>query len=339
MILNRLKDFLSQGNSILLSTLIIGIVFTTAIPVKAQWTSHRPDGHAPIGVMADHTHGKSEWMVGYKALLTYGQRNLNGTQSVSLPEIFEDGYVMASKNMLMQMHMLEIMYASTNNLTLMLMVDFMIHNMEHAHAPGFGEDHSHNTVGLSDLSLTGLYKFYDDRNERAHIELGFTIPTGRYDFFEGYNMQLGTGTVDVISGLTYLLQNQSFSYGAQLRSRLSFYENSRGYRHGNKHIATIWGGYMVNEWFSPLLRIEYNRWSNIKGRDPQLDQAIDPARDPNLQGGDRIDLGIGTNFYIRTGSLKGVRIAVEVLAPIYQNLDGPQISQDVGAVFGVQYAF
>lgn len=320
-------------------SLIIVIIVIDATPVEAQWTSHRPDGHAPIGVMADHTHGKGEWMIGYKALITYGQRNLDGTQRISLSEIFEEGYVMASKNMLMQMHMLEIMYAASNNLTLMLMADFMIHNMAHAHAPGFGQDHSHNTVGLSDLSLTGLYKFLDNRNQRAHIELGFTIPTGRYDFFEGYNMQLGTGTADMIGGVTYLLQSQSLSYGAQLRSRFSFYENSRGYQHSNKHLATFWAGYMVNEWFSPLLRIEYNRWGNIKGRDPQLDPSVDPARDPNRQGGDRIDIGIGTNFYFRSGALKGVRIAAEVLPPLFQRLDGPQISQDIATVFGIQYAF
>ncbi len=308
-------------------------------PVSAQWTAHRPDGHAPIGVMAEHTHSQGEWMIGYKALVTYGQNNLDGTDRVSLSEIFDAGYVMASENMLMQMHMLEVMYAFSDEFTLMLMADFMIHDMAHAHAPGFGEDHSHNTSGLADLSLTGMYKFYDDRNQRMHAELGFTIPTGRYDFFEGYNMQLGTGTADIIAGLTYLLQNNAFSYGAQFRSRLSFYDNSRGYRHGNRFQTTAWAGYMLNEWFSPLLRIEYSHWGNIEGRDPQLDPMIDPARDPNIQGGDRIDLGIGTNFYIRRGSLKGLRIAAEALIPIYQNLDGPQLSQDIGVVFGLQYAF
>jgi len=31
-----------------------------------KWTSARPDGHAPISVMGDHTHHKGEWMFSYK---------------------------------------------------------------------------------------------------------------------------------------------------------------------------------------------------------------------------------------------------------------------------------
>ncbi|NBD18196.1 MAG: hypothetical protein GVY04_19270 [Cyanobacteria bacterium] len=31
-----------------------------------QWTSGRPDGHAPIGVMGDHVHGQGEWMLSYR---------------------------------------------------------------------------------------------------------------------------------------------------------------------------------------------------------------------------------------------------------------------------------
>ena len=32
----------------------------------AQWTSSRPDGHAPIGVMGDHRHEAGEIMFSYR---------------------------------------------------------------------------------------------------------------------------------------------------------------------------------------------------------------------------------------------------------------------------------
>ncbi len=30
------------------------------------WTAARPDGHAPLGVMADHTHEAGEWMLSFR---------------------------------------------------------------------------------------------------------------------------------------------------------------------------------------------------------------------------------------------------------------------------------
>ncbi|TVQ00299.1 MAG: hypothetical protein EA359_16045 [Balneolaceae bacterium] len=95
---------------------------------------------------------------------------------------------------------------------------------------------------------------------------------------------------------------------------------------------------MVNDWFSPLFRIDFNHRGNIIGRDPRLDPSIDPARDPNMQGGQRLDAGLGLNLYVRQGSLRGVRFAFEGLLPLYQNLEGSQMATSFTGVFGIQYA-
>lgn len=277
-------------------------------------------------------------MIGYKYSLAYSDRHMDGNRVVPLSEILED-YNMAGQDMAMHMHMLEVMYATSDRLTLMLMGDLMFHNMNHAHAPGFGEDHSHNTSGLGDLRLSGLYKIYDKKNQRMHTELGFTIPTGNINFFEGYNMMLGSGTVDLISGLTWLAQRERTSFGAQVSGQFSFYENKNNYRLGERVNATAWTAYVMSEWFSPLIRLDFNHRGNISGQDPNLDPSVDPARDPNLQGGQRLDAGLGLNFYVRQGSLRGTRFAFEGLLPLYQNLDGPQMATGFTGVFGVQYAF
>ena len=31
-----------------------------------NWSGARPDGHAPIGVMGEHTHKAGEWMFSYR---------------------------------------------------------------------------------------------------------------------------------------------------------------------------------------------------------------------------------------------------------------------------------
>jgi len=55
---------------------------------------------------------------------------------------------------------------------------------------------------------------------------------------------------------------------------------------------------------------------------------IFPTADPNLRGGERIDLNLGINIYQSKGKYKGHRFAIEAGAPIYQSLDGPQLETD-----------
>lgn len=66
---------------------------------------------------------------------------------------------------------------------------------------------------------------------------------------------------------------------------------------------------------------------------------MSPAADPRAQGGERLDVGIGANWYGPSGALRGHRLGFEFLVPIDQRLDGPQLETDWSAVLGWQYAF
>ena len=63
-----------------------------------------------------------------------------------------------------------------------------------------------------------------------------------------------------------------------------------------------------------------------------------PTADPDLRAGQRLDLGLGVNFLNGTGDLAGLRLAAELLLPVYQDLDGPQLEVDSTLVLGLQYA-
>ncbi len=48
---------------------IVGIILqcsNIAVAQENQWSSARPDGHAPISVMGDHYHKKGEFMLSYR---------------------------------------------------------------------------------------------------------------------------------------------------------------------------------------------------------------------------------------------------------------------------------
>jgi hypothetical protein len=64
-----------------------------------------------------------------------------------------------------------------------------------------------------------------------------------------------------------------------------------------------------------------------------------PTADPDLRGGRRLELGAGINFSIARGPLHGHRLALVLLGPVWQNLDGPQLETDWRILAGWQYAF
>jgi hypothetical protein len=60
---------------------------------------------------------------------------------------------------------------------------------------------------------------------------------------------------------------------------------------------------------------------------------------PDFYGGERLELFGGINTVVTEGPLKGHRFAIEVGAPVYQDLNGPQLETDWKLIAGWQYAF
>jgi hypothetical protein len=67
----------------------------------------------------------------------------------------------------------------------------------------------------------------------------------------------------------------------------------------------------------------------------------DPARtaDPNFQGGERIDFDVGVSLAGQGGVLRGHRFGVEILIPVMQDLNGPQLETDWMLTAGWRKAF
>jgi len=80
--------------------------------------------------------------------------------------------------------------------------------------------------------------------------------------------------------------------------------------------------------------LSYLDRGNIDGQDPNIQAPVQTA-DPNRQGIQRLDVGLGANLLLPG---KKQRLAFEVSAPTYQKLDGPQLETDWMLTFGWQYA-
>ena len=307
------------------------------------WSPARPDSHAPIGVMGEHTHGKGEVMLSYRYMFMEMDGSRDGTDSISDAAVLEQ-FPITPTRMTMQMHMLGAMYAPTEDLTMMVMLPYVIKDMDHI--TRMGRRFSTHSDGIGDIKLAGLYKFVDRNQQRLHFNLGVSFPTGSIeerddtpaasDQILPYPMQIGSGTFDLNPGITYLGQGGNWSWGAQALGVIRLGENSNSYRLGNQLMLTGWGARKVADWVSLSLRMEGRTWGNIDGQDSRLNPNLVPTADPDRRGGTQIDLGFGVNFYLPKGNLKGGRFAFEFKLPIYRDLDGPQLETDWQLTAGIQ---
>ena len=110
------------------------------------WDASYPDSHAPIGVMGDHTHGAGEYMLSYRFMTMAMKGHRQGTQSLSAEDVFGLGYDIAALDMTMDMHMIGMMHAPTDKLTLMAMVNFVEKEMHMTRKPAHGMGHMGDTA-------------------------------------------------------------------------------------------------------------------------------------------------------------------------------------------------
>ena len=108
-------------------------------------------GHAPIGVMADHTHEKGESMLSIRASYMKMRGNISEGNSISDSEIltFENPHSNSPANlsvvpieMSMKMLMIGGMYAPSDEITLMLMTMFMDKSMNLNTFHGMSRNHT-----------------------------------------------------------------------------------------------------------------------------------------------------------------------------------------------------
>jgi hypothetical protein len=311
-----------------------------------QWTGSRPDGHAPIGVMGDHTHHAGRWMVTYRYMFMDMNGNRDGTRRLSEQEVFVEGFMVVPTRMTMGMHMFGGMYAPSDNLTVMAMLPYLQLSMEHV--TRMGKRFTAESEGIGDLRLTGLYVMHRWDRQQMHFNAGMGLGTGsvekRDDTTAGLNqklpypMQLGSGTFDLFPGVTYLGQTDDWSWGGQLEGTFRLGRNNEGYSLGNRVAATAWGAKRWSDYLSTSLRLKAQAWGNIDGRDDGLNAAMVPTADPRRRGGEQIDLSFGVNLYGKGGLVKGHRLAMEAAVPVYQSLDGPQLEMEWLLTVGWQYA-
>lgn len=330
----------------------------------------RADSHAPIGVMGDHMHKGGEWMLSYRYMdmsmsgLRDGTKDLSAeTVVTTVPNRFfgmpgqPATLRVVPTQMDMNMHMIGAMYAPNDIVTLMSMVNYMEKKMKmNVYQGGAGRtllgSSSASSKGFGDTKLSSHIRLYEDAMHHVHLNAGLSLPTGdirkegrmlmpngaSMDARLAYGMQLGSGTYDLLPGITYTGLGEKWGWGAQYMATLRLGENAEDYALGDKHQTHLWGSYLFTPALSVSARLTGEHDGKIEGRDAAI-MGPSPAADPDNFGGNRVTAGLGVNTIFTRGALRGHRFSAEVTTPIYEDLNGPQLKRDTAFILGWSKSF
>ncbi len=336
---------------------------------------HKAINYAPISVMGDHMHPKGDFMLSYRYMHMAMEESRIGTDTISpetivttVPNRFFGAPMqpptlrVVPTEMTMDMHMFGAMYGVTDWLTIMAMAMYVEKEMDHVTFMGpagtteLGE-FTTETSGLGDTRLSGLIRIYEDAHHHFHVNMGISVPTGSTEEMDDiltpmnmrptvrlpYPMQLGSGTYDLLPGITYTGSCDcegwhAFSWGAQYMATLRLDDNDEGYSLGNEHKLQAWVNYGPRDWIALSFRAEGVTTGDIDGIDGFIMAPVQTAN-PDFHGGDKVNLGVGITMLGQQGHLQRHRLAVEGIVPVYQDLNGPQMEENWRVTIGWSKAF
>lgn len=327
-----------------------------------HYAHHHHGTGVPAGIMFDHVlPNAGDVMIGYRYMYANQAGVIqNGTNVVSDSMIVHNGCgakqcFVTPNEMSMNMHMLDLMYAPTNWLTLMLMPQFMDMHMTMRSLDGaptrpspltplgaaiVHSEHEHTTGGIGDTGMYVLFNVAKFANQQINVSLGISAPSGDSDIqlrdthrqdlgFIHYGMQLGSGTWDFKPAVTYTGDFGSFSIGAQLNGtkRLES-KNKAGFAFGDIFQATGWGSYSWTNWLATSVRGVYTLQGALNGSYKGVYHQIGSMDYTNSYGGRFVDVGFGVAVSMPDGSLQGNRLSFEWLQPVHDDVNGYQLPRE-----------
>jgi hypothetical protein len=319
---------------------------------------HNGHGNAPAGVHGAEMIGAGKFAFSYAPMFMRMSDNYIGSSKVSDQTILTVpsqmkmngmplSYHVVPTSMDAQSHMLNFMYGVTDNFNLMLMASYLKKSMDMTtystamSSPLIGSG-SASTSGVGDTVISSLWGIYHDSEKKLILNLGLNIPTGSatqnismlspmgtammpyMTMRASYGMQLGTGTYDLLPGLTFTNHSGSWSYGAAWKGRIALDDNSEGYHYGDLNELTAWSGYTPLPGVTYSARILESIQGSIHGSDPMI-FGLMQGSNPNFYGGKHTDLLAGVEITGNPLGLKNKHLSLEAGKTILQNLNGPQL--------------
>ncbi len=323
----------------------------------------------PAGLMYAHMLDKpGAFMVGYQFMYNrMAGDTLHGTNAASDQAIVNQGCSteilcrFTPTHMNMKMHMLNIMYAPTSWLNLMLMPSFMDMDMNlrgldgRPPKPSGVHEHTgiqgHTTGVIGDTVIAPMIQLYKTPGHRVFMGLGISAPTGKSDLkfrrigradggIVHFHMQPGSGTWDFVPSLTYTGDYNRLSWGAQASGvKRMESRNDSGYRLGDLFQATAWAGWDLTHWLTATVRGVFTAQDRIHGDFNTFSGRSGPMDFPANNGGRFGNIGLGVKVVIPGRRFAGHHFGFEWLQPVHTDVNGLQLDRKGALAASWSYSF
>lgn len=259
-----------------------------------------------------------------------------------------DRETMVSEDMTMDMHMFMGMYAFTDRVTGMIMFNILSNEMNMTMQMPMDMDDPEGmqmnmpmlmeSSGLGDTQAGISYKLDNYFLYNPLFTFLVNIPTGSIDEQDEvnggklpYSMQLGTGSYDFTSALSFKSNYENWGIGVE-GSYTWRMKNEENYSRGDYWRLRGWASYDLN--FDPISLtfrggIDHTDTSMIEGRDEDI------MENPMYYGGMRTDLRLGLSL----GLPWGFMVESQFAFPLHEDLHGYQMKTDYMMEFAVQWMF
>ena len=301
----------------------------------------------PSGVMGTHVHREGEIMLRYRYKSIYMSGMMKkGHNKMTSSEVL-GSFMVTPTRMSVQMHMFDVMFGLTRKITIMGMVPYRLLSMDHL--TRMGSRFNFRSVGIGDMQLMIHCQLLNRNLDKLTYMATVSLPTGsihqKDDTPAGkeqqlpYVMQLGSGTIDLVNGLTGTLQNDKYQLGGHGMFMYRPGVNRNDYNLGNKYHLTIWLTRKLTKSVNLTLRANGLITEQIKGTNKDLNPKMVTTANSENSGGTIVSGLIGVRVLQQTGKLEGLLFMIEGGVPLYQNNNGMQLRTDIFVSIGTTFVF
>lgn len=195
-----------------------------------------------------------------------------------------------------------------------------------------GGTFTQDTAGIGDLELGTTRVWRRDEEEILVWSVALSLPTGSIDDEQDgevlpYPLQPGSGTVDLLPGVSWTHHEEGWSWGLAARGRLELGRNTDGWARSRSLVADGWVGKPLGREWSGRLGLRNSSWGDLHGESDEIQARAgsDPLADADRQGGTRTDLLVGLDWR----PAEAWSVSFEVGTPLDEWLDGPQPSTEL----------
>jgi hypothetical protein len=341
----------------LFSSLIVMVWMTAAQAYVGLCCAHC-GGNMPLNIFGGGIPETHEYRFKVSQMFMEMRPLRDGTSDLDTPSLVGPAngttFVAVPESMQMYMTMIGGAYSFTDDFAVMAMTNYQENKMQMKIRAANGSDFTMKSTGMGDTTVLGKYRFYKDDNlvptKQMSILFGLSIPTGAIDkkftnnTVNGQNgtilpfkMQLGSGTVDPIVGLTYQGSRDPWWWGFNTQLEAHLYNNNQGWHRGQEFRYDFYAMRQVHD--KVVLHTQLNGWYEGKfNQQPYKGRVLgqghaganhtnsftSPLFDPDNYGGHKMAISVGAQF--QPIPLHILELTATV--PIHQDLNGPQLRDD-----------